>query len=110
RSRARFRRRRGTAAPIVTTCFESSSRARNGSRACTRSGINRDLLLRVGLPLVLHDAIHERKQGEVPAGATVLARVNRRADLAHEDVARANRSAVEDLDAPALRVGIAPIA
>src|SRR5262245_29911463 len=57
-----------------------------GARGPGSGRVDGDLLLRVRLPLVLDDPVHERKQREVASRTHVLAGVNRRSDLTHEDV------------------------
>ena len=70
----------------------------------------RDLLLGPGLPFELHHAVHQGEQRVVLAETDVLARVEGRTDLTHEDAAGGDGSATEDLDATALRLGIATVA
>src|SRR5580698_10329889 len=66
---------------------------RHGGRSPRAGGggsglsVDRDLALRARAPLVLHDAVDEREQGEVLAHPHISARVDRRADLANEDAA-----------------------
>ena len=59
---------------------------------------------------VVDDAVGEREEREVAADADAAARVDARADLAHEDRARVHVLAREDLDAAALAVAVAAVA
>src|SRR5205085_9827677 len=60
--------------------------------------------------LVLDDAVDEREQREVASHADVLAGVDARADLPHEDVAGADLFAGVDLHTAALSLTVATVA
>jgi len=67
-------------------------------------GVDGDALAVATVALELHDAVDQRKQGEVAAEADVLAGVEVRSALPNEDVAGADGLAVEALDSATLGV------
>src|SRR5262245_46575924 len=110
-----FSRRNATAplppSPALTRTTTSSTncmvpptgRPEAALRRYDFAGDDRDYRALAGLG-ELHLAALEREEGVVLAHADVAARVDRRADLAHEDVAGEHELAVVALDAPALAV------
>src|SRR5262249_36931849 len=73
------------------------------------SGVHRHLLALFTQPLVLHDAIDGRIQGEVSAELHVLTRVDDRPELANQDAAGVYRLAGVHLHAPPLPGRVAPV-
>src|SRR5207245_4409211 len=77
--------------------------ARGPGRSACRRGflhrVDRDTPPIAAEAFVLGDAVDEREQSVVAASADVAARVDERADLPDEDVARAHELAGEDLHA-----------
>src|SRR5262249_57229358 len=69
-----------------------------------------DATLGLGVPLVLHDAVHEGEQREVAAHADVLAGVDDGAELPHQDVAGAHELSAVALDAAPLAGRIPAVA
>gem|GEM_PF-5432309 len=64
------------ASPPVTASLRLRQRGQTRMGDESSDRINRDLLPRVRLPFVLHDARNEGKQREVAAGANVFPGVN----------------------------------
>jgi hypothetical protein len=60
-------------------------------------------------PVIVHNAVDQGKQREVPAHADVSPRVNARAELANNDIACAHGFSAENFDAAPLSLAIAPI-
>ena len=72
-------------------------------------GVDRDLLAVLAQALETDNTVSLGKEGIVGADAHVLARVNVRAALAHQDVAGQNKLTVSTLGAQALGLGITAV-
>src|SRR5579883_2009950 len=69
-----------------------------------------DLLSAARIRLELHVTVDQGEDREISAHADVLTRMEPGAALAHQHVAGLHQLAVEALDAPTLRVAVAPVA
>jgi hypothetical protein len=60
-------------------------------------------------PVIVHDAVDQGKQCEVPAHTDVSSRVNACAELANDDIACTDGFSAEDFDPAPLPLAIAPV-